>query len=171
MNRWSALAVAVSLLAAGCSKDTPTAPSATRPTFSATLSSQNEVPAIVGAEAGGRGTATIAFNTTVAAGNITAATADFTVNITGLPAGTPINASHIHEAAAGVNGSVRVSLALSAGEVTVGPAGTATFTKNGINVDAAMAQAILNNPAGYYFNSHSTLNPGGVARGQLVRTQ
>ena len=171
MNRWSALAVAVSLLAAGCSKDTPTAPSATRPTFSATLSSQNEVPAIVGAEAGGRGTATIVFNTTVAAGNITAATADFTVNITGLPAGTPINLSHIHEAVAGVNGSVRVNLALAAGEVTVGSAGTVTFTKNGINVDAALAQTILNNPAGYYFNSHSAQNGGGVVRGQLVRTQ
>jgi hypothetical protein len=171
MNRWSVLAVTVSLLAVGCSKSTPTAPTATKPTFTATLSSQNEVPAIVGVEAGGRGTATIVFNTTVAGGNITAATADFTVNITGLPAGTPINLSHIHEAAAGVNGSVRVNLALAPGEVVVGPAGTVTFTKNNINVDAALAQTIINNPAGYYFNSHSALNGGGVVRGQLVRTQ
>jgi hypothetical protein len=38
-------------------------------------------------------------------------------------------------------------------------------------VDAALEQTILNNPAGFYFNVHSTLNPGGVARGQLVRVQ
>ena len=30
-------------------------------------------------------------------------------------------------------------------------------------------QAIINNPAGFYFNAHSTLNPGGVVRGQLVK--
>jgi hypothetical protein len=171
MNRWSALAVAVSLLAAGCSKDTPTAPTATRPTFTATLSSQNEVPPITNAESGGRGTATIVFNTTPATGTITSATADFTVNLTGLPAGTPINLSHIHAAAAGVNGGVVVNLALVAGEVTVSAAGTVTFTKNGINMDPAVAQTILTNPAGHYFNSHSAINGGGVVRGQLVRTQ
>jgi len=29
----------------------------------------------------------------------------------------------------------------------------------------------VNNPAAFYFNVHSPTNPGGVARGQLVRTQ
>ena len=172
MNRWSTtLAIAVSLLAAGCGSDTPTAPSATQPKFTATLSGNNENPAIVGAEAGGTGTSSITFNTTVSGGQITAATADFTVTISNLPPGTPINLSHIHEGAAGVNGSVRVNLALTAGEVVVGANRTVTFTKNGITVDPALAQAIMNNPAGYYFNSHSAQNGGGVVRGQLVRTQ
>jgi hypothetical protein len=172
MNRWSAaLAIAVSLLAAGCGDDTPTAPSATQPKFTATLSGNNENPPISNAEAGGTGTSSITFNTTVVGGQVTAATADFTVTISNLPAGTPINLSHIHEGAASVNGSVRVNLALVAGEVTVGATRTVTFTKNGITVDPALAQAIMNNPAGYYFNSHSTLNGGGVVRGQLVRTQ
>jgi hypothetical protein len=36
-------------------------------------------------------------------------------------------------------------------------------------VDAALAQTIINNPAGYYFNIHTAANPGGVARGQLVK--
>ena len=170
MNRLSVLAVvAVSLVAAGCSKNTPTAPTATQPTFRATLAGANEVPAIAGAEAGGSGTATITFNTTVSAGTITAATASFVVNISGLPAGTPINAAHIHEAVAGVNGSVRVSLGLTAGEVLLAN-GSGSFTKNNITVDPALAQAIINNPAGFYFNSHSSLNSGGVVRGQLVRT-
>jgi hypothetical protein len=37
--------------------------------------------------------------------------------------------------------------------------------------DVALFQQIINNPAGFYFNAHSTLNPGGVARGQLVKVQ
>jgi hypothetical protein len=32
-----------------------------------------------------------------------------------------------------------------------------------------VAQAIINTPENYYFNVHSTINPGGVARGQLRR--
>jgi hypothetical protein len=49
--------------------------------------------------------------------------------------------------------------------------GAATFTKTGIApADPAILQQIVNNPAGFYFNVHSTLNPGGVARGQLVKT-
>jgi hypothetical protein len=39
----------------------------------------------------------------------------------------------------------------------------------GQNVDATNLQAIIDNPAGYYFNVHSTQNGGGVARGQLVK--
>ena len=172
MNRWSpALAVAVSLLAVGCGSDNPTAPTATKPTFTAAMSAANEVPPITNAESGARGTATIVFNTTVAGGNITAATADFSVSLTGLPPNTTITASHIHPGALGVNGGVVVNLGLTAGEIVTNASGAATITKNGINVDPALAQTIINNPAGYYFNSHSTLNGGGVARGQLVRTQ
>ena len=35
--------------------------------------------------------------------------------------------------------------------------------------DAATLQSIIDNPAGFYFNVHSSTNPGGVARGQLVK--
>jgi hypothetical protein len=38
-------------------------------------------------------------------------------------------------------------------------------------VPAAIAQQLLANPAGFYFNVHTLANPSGVARGQLVRTQ
>ena len=47
--------------------------------------------------------------------------------------------------------------------------GVATFVRTGLPVPAANAQAIINNPAGYYFNVHSALHTGGVIRGQLVR--
>ena len=48
-------------------------------------------------------------------------------------------------------------------------AGTASFTKVAAGQDAAVVQGIVNNPAGFYFNVHSTLNGGGVVRGQLVK--
>jgi hypothetical protein len=163
MKRLSLFAVALAFVAAGCSKSS-TSPSntPTKPTFTAALSAANEVPPIAGPEAGGRGDATITIDQT-------AATVTFVVNINGLPAGTPINIAHIHEAAAGTNGSVRVATTLSAGQVTVGSTGTASFTSVATGVDSALMQAIINNPAGFYFNAHSALNPGGVVRGQLVK--
>jgi hypothetical protein len=37
------------------------------------------------------------------------------------------------------------------------------------NLSQADATNIYNNPAGYYFNVHTPVNPGGAVRGQLVR--
>jgi hypothetical protein len=105
-----------------------------------------------------------------ASGNVTGATATFAVNLSGFPAGTPINLAHIHPGVAGVNGGALVNLGLGSGEVVLAN-GSGSFNKSSINVDAALAQQILNTPASFYFNVHSTLNPGGVARGQLVKTQ
>jgi hypothetical protein len=87
----------------------------------------------------------------------------------GFPAGTPINVAHIHTGATGQNGSVLVSTSLAAGEVVLAN-GSGSFTKT-VSVDPAVAQNIINNPAGFYFNIHSQANPGGVARGQLVKVQ
>jgi hypothetical protein len=36
-------------------------------------------------------------------------------------------------------------------------------------VTAEVMNNILANPAGFYFNAHTVLNPGGAVRGQLVR--
>jgi hypothetical protein len=38
-------------------------------------------------------------------------------------------------------------------------------------VPVDQANSILANPAGFYLNIHTAANPGGVARGQLTRTQ
>jgi hypothetical protein len=92
------------------------------------------------------------------------------VNLSGFPAGTPVNMAHIHQAAVGQNGNVVVSTTLAPGEVMLNN-GSGTFTRSGIAVTPDVANQILNNPAGFYFNIHSTLNPGGAARGQLSRVR
>lgn len=167
----SLLFVTLGVFAAACGSSSTTPTAAANPTFVATLSPANEVPAIAGAEATGSGTATVTMVTTKdTAGNVTAATATFVVTLTGFPPNTPINISHIHQAAAGVNGAVVVNSNLTAGQVVL-TNGSGGFTAPNLTVDPALANNILNNPAGFYFNVHSTLNPGGVARGQLVRTQ
>jgi CHRD domain len=170
MKRLSPIAVVLALLAAGCSSNnspTPTTP--TNPTFTATLSPANEVPPITNAESTVGGTATITMVVTRdAANNITAASVTFVVNLTGFPAGSAVNIAHIHEGASTCACPVVVNTSLAAGEVTISN-GVASFTKANITVLPEVAQRILTNPAGFYFNVHTTLNAGGVARGQLSR--
>jgi hypothetical protein len=107
-----------------------------------TLSGSNEVPPVT-TSASGTGTVTIGADRSVKA-NIT---------VTGMTA----TASHIHEAAAGVNGPVIVP-----------------FTKTGDNTFAAADGAKLTEAqyASYkagnlYVNVHSAANPGGEVRAQL----
>jgi hypothetical protein len=137
--------------------------------FLADLKTANEVPPIAGPEATCSGKGTFTLNTTKdASGTITAANAVFLTDVTGCPADTKINIGHIHKAAAGVNGSVVVNSGLAAGELTL-TAGAGTINKTQPTVDVAVATDIIANPASYYMNWHSTLAPGGVIRGQLVK--
>ena len=137
--------------------------------FTADLKTSNEVPAIANAEASCSGKGTFTLTTTKdASGTITAANALFETDITGCPAGTAINIGHIHKAAAGTNGSVVINSGLAAGELTL-TAGAGKITKTQPTVEAALAADVIANPANYYMNWHSTLNPGGVIRGQLVK--
>lgn len=171
MKRLSVLA-AVLALAVGCSNSN-TAPSSTptNPTFTADLRPANEVPPVSGAEATGSGQMTITFVVTRdTANNITSAVANFNGTFTGFPSGTALTAAHIHPGAAGVNGSPLVNTALTSGQV-VFATGAGTLNVASVTMTPEVAQQILNNPAGYYFNIHTAANPGGVARGQLVRQQ
>lgn len=173
MKRLTVLAAAFGLIAAGCgSSSSPTSPTAAaKPTFTATLSPANEVPPVANAESTVTGNATITLDTTKdAAGNVTAAVATFTVNLAGLPAGSAVNIAHIHEGASTCACPVVVNTSIAAGQIAVAN-GTASFTQGGVAVTAEVAQRLMSNPGGFYFNVHSTLNPGGVARGTLTRTQ
>ena len=70
---------------------------------------------------------------------------------------------------------VVVGLPLTASDTAV-PTGQGSLTKTGLGSTSAtvpaatVAQGIFNNPAGNYFNVHTTLNTGGAIRGQLVKT-
>ena len=175
MKRLVGLVAMLAVGSVGCSKSStsPSNTSPTKPTFTADLRPANEVPPITNAESTGSGTATITFDTTKdAAGNITSATVTFVVNLQGFPPGTPFNIAHIHEGASTCACPVVVNTTLAASEGLTAANGSASFTKAGIAVNPPeLAQRIINSPAGFYFNVHSTLNPGGVARGQLVKVQ
>jgi hypothetical protein len=160
-----------SLSACG-SYNTPTAPTGTSPTkFTAILLPANEVPAIVGAEAAGSGTATITLNLTKDAyGSVTAATVDFAVTATGFPNGTVLTGAHIHPGSPGINGAVLISTGLAPGEVVLANGG-GSFTKSGIAITVDQANTIMANPSSFYFNIHTVDNPNGVARGQLTLAQ
>jgi hypothetical protein len=139
--------------------------------MTATLSPANEVPPIANAENTGRGAVQITFNVARdATGAITSGTADFHFQLSGFPSGTSIVAAHIHPGAAGVNGGIIVSTGLVATSPVTQSDGVMSFSATGISVPAATLQSIVNNPAAFYFNVHSPINPGGVARGQLNRT-
>jgi hypothetical protein len=159
--------------AASCNDDPPTTPSPNvipNPTFRATLSTANEVPPVTNAETGGSGVMNMTINASRdSAGTIIAAGMDFSGTLTGFPAGTVITAAHIHPGVAGVNGGVAINLGLTAGEITL-TNGSGAINRTNIAISVDQANQIINNPAAFYFNAHTALNPGGVVRGQLVRT-
>ena len=175
MKRFAMLAL---VLAFGIScDDSPTSPSDNPNVarFTAILLPQNEVPPVTNADASASGTMQMTMNVTRdAANNITGATYDFTINVTGFPAGTTLTGAHIHAAPLGVNSGVVVGVTLTPPTDTVLATGQATITKTGMTAQVAanaatVAQNIFNNPPGNYFNVHTTVNGGGAIRGQLVR--
>ena len=172
MKRLSVPVVAILLLAAACTKNSTSAtttPATANPTFTAALSPANEVPPVTNAESGVSGTANITFVTTKdASGAITSATATAVVTLSGFPAGSTITNAHIHTGAAGVGGGVFIPFVPTANIPTVN--GAASFTQTS-NVTGDQLTTIVNNPAGFYFNVHTTVNPGGAIRNQLLRTQ
>jgi len=156
MYRISALIAGLSVLAVGCGSSSPSSPTSgttTTTTYTVPLSPANEVPAITNADATGRGTATIALTATKdASGNVTSATANFQMSVTGFPTGTTVTDAHIHNGAPGVSAGVFVSVGISSGELVV-VNGSGSLTKNGISVPSDKAAAILSNPAGHYSTS------------------
>jgi hypothetical protein len=78
------------------------------------------------------------------------------VTITALEAADAITVSHIHAAAAGVNGSVIQFLCATAADFNISVQHT---------LSDALITSVKNDPV--YVNAHSTLHPGGVVRGQI----
>jgi len=75
-------------------------------------------------------------------------------------------------------GPVRIDSGLTAASPLTLASGTLTnqtysnlTPKVGGTEDFTVFQRMVANPNGFYFNVHSSINPGGAVRGQLVRTQ
>ena len=172
MKLWGVLLLAACVLGTSAcgddDDDSPAAPSNQPIVFTATLAASNEVPPIANAESTATGDVRITITPTRDSANaITGGTVGMNFTLRNMPASGNIILSHIHTGASGVNGPVIVNSGLSAATAIPTPAGTAGFERLGIEADAATINGIIANPAGFYFNIHTTLNPGGVARGQL----
>jgi len=130
-------------------------------TFTAQLLASNEVPPVSNADRNAFGQVLVTLDTSTNTFRF-----DWSVNDVAAPA---LILSHIHEAPAGVNGPVRVDSQLSPANPVTVVNGSAVFSRGGLPGPADVVQRLLANPSGFYFNIHSTLNPGGVVRGQLVQ--
>lgn len=98
----------------------------------------------------GMGTSTVTLNSD--SGQVS-----FTINVSNIT--LPAAAAHIHEGAKGVAGGVVAPL--TAPDANGAASGSAA-------VDAALMQRMMDNPAGFYVNVHTTDFPGGAVRGQLA---
>lgn len=165
---FAALIVALALAPACAEKAPGPSPQPNSFTLTTALLPANEVPPVANADSTGSGSVTVVLTVTRdSAGSITGGTANFTVTLTGFPAGTTLTGAHIHQASAGINAGIALSTGLASGEVVLAT-GAGGFTKNGVNVAAALANSLAGG-VDCYFNVHTTLTPGGAARGQLVK--
>jgi hypothetical protein len=130
--------------------------------FTAALSGGNENPGVV---TGSVGTGTVSVD-------LATQVVTYRIDVYNMPVGT--TAGHFHVGAAGVNGPVVVNFTVSANIsndfAITGTATAASLTARaaqGINSWDDFIQALL--LGNIYMNVHSTANPGGEIRGQVVR--
>lgn len=132
-------------------------------TFNAQLNGGNEPVVVV---TGSVGSAVVTWNVATKAGT-------YRVDVYNMPVGT--TASHIHAGAIGAGGPVIINFTVPAGGISNDYGLSGTFgcsdlqvrAPQGINSCDDFEQALLMNNT--YVNVHSTVNPGGEIRGQLIR--
>lgn len=120
-----------------------------------TLTGAQEVPAGVG-DANGTGTAELTLN---------AGQEDVCYELTWQNLDGTVQRAHVHEAPAGVNGPIVVSL-------FEGQSFSGTGSATGCDLGDATRdeiKRILADPSGFYVNIHDSVRPGGAIRGQLSR--
>ena len=141
--------------------------------FRAVMLPSNEVPAVA---IDASGSATIrAHVVRDDAGQVTEGSVDFVVSYA-FPGAVTITGLHIHNGPAGVNAGVTINTGLSAANSVDDSTGRGLIDRQAqvrSTDQAALAslKGMLENPAGYYVNLHTTVNPGGVIRGQLQRAE
>lgn len=123
-------------------------PAAGGTVLTATMTGANEVPGP--GDTDGTGTAQVRMIRG-------AAVICFSITVHGLT--LPATGAHIHNGAAGVAGPIVVPLT---------PPGAGGTSSGCVNSTRTLVAAILDNPAGYYANVHTTDFPAGAVRGQLT---
>jgi hypothetical protein len=168
MKRAAVMVAMLAISAAGCGSKSPAGPDpSTLKIFTVQLSPTNENPPITNAENSGKGTAVITIHTDTN-------TVDFAINMSGFPANTNVILAHIHPGAVGVNGPALIGVSgLSATTPLLLTNGSGTYSVSAVSAQTSQNPAatnianILAAPQNFYFNVHTTNNPGGVMRGQL----
>src|SRR2546425_1856863 len=143
---------------------------ASRLIFRPVMSTAFEVPAI-DLDAEGAALVEVQVNRDPQTGAITSGTVIFDVDYR-FPSPVTITGLHIHNGAAGVNAPVVIDTGTNSTSTAVTNATRGNiFRVVEINSSNATGIAALNglfaDPTQYYINMHTTVNPGGVIRGQL----
>ncbi len=134
------------------------------------LTPANEVPPIAGLNA------SAAFQITVtvvrdAAGTITSGTVRFSGSVA-FPGNVTFTGLHIHEGTATATGPVVIGTDVNNSNNSITfSTGAGLIDKTVENVNVAVLGRLLKNPAGFYVNLHTSANPGGAVRGQLIRLE
>jgi len=134
------------------------------------MSPANEVPPITGLAATGAGTITVNPTRNPDTGEITGGVVIFSVLAQDFPANTTVTGLHIHEASAGVNGGIVFDTRISSSNPVQLPTGRASIRIEvplTTGVAIAALQRLVANPAVFYVNLHTSMNPGGAIRAQL----
>lgn len=119
-------------------------------TFRASLAGGREVPTV--GDPDGKGFVAVTFD---------GATARYYAWVKDIDQPT---AAHIHTGRAGQSGAVLIDFAPS-----FQAAGAGVFVATGsVTINAATAQGVIQDPAGFYFNVHNATFTGGALRGQLL---
>lgn len=85
------------------------------------------------------------------------------------PGAATVVGLHIHEGSNVVNGPVVFNTGLSATNNLVFATGVGLISQNVMSVDPVVLGRLLAKPSGFYVNLHTTVNPGGAIRAQIVR--
>jgi uncharacterized protein (TIGR03437 family) len=126
----------------------------------------NEAPPVSGLDATAIGTVTLS-TLRFEDGSVAAGLVYFDINHR-FPANTRFTGMHLHQGATGQSGDIRIPSAIPA--QILSPTGFGNINSL-VHVDTGPAltalDAIVRSPEGYYFNLHTTQNPGGAVRAQL----
>lgn len=152
-----AIVVMSAVAGTACGSDSSTTTPVQSTTYTSTLNAANERPTPNSSTATGSATYVLTGNTLT-----------FTVSVNGLSG--PATASHIHVGASTVAGGVIVGFVTAAVQTGNVTSGTIDLTQpiGATAISGDSLKTLLNN-GNAYTNVHTTANPGGEIRGQIIK--